>query len=330
MHPSGLTTDFVRSARWGLWTAVGLLLLAASPAEAAAKSRKKAPRAARPAVVEPEPAPELPDPPPEPIAEPPPPPPPPAVVAPPEERAPTGLAAPEPVWLELALGAGLGARHFAYQEPLTANLRPYELSGTPLLSASATLLPFASSGSLVPRIFGLEGSYQRALGLTSKAPNGEALDTTWQRVDVALLAQVTPGYEEDPSLRPSLGVTMSSFTFDGGGGLEAELPAVDYKAMRAALGARFPGPVTLELEAAWLFALDAGPVADRFPQATVGGFEAIVGGRAALSEALSLGLVVGYERWFYDLQPEPGDAYVAGGALDELLTLRLQLGWELR
>jgi hypothetical protein len=47
--------------------------------------------------------------------------------------------------------------------------------------------------------------------------------------------------------------------------------------------------------------------------------------RAASSVTLGRGfearLWLDYARWFYDMNPEPGDAYVAGGALDEMLTV---------
>ncbi len=316
--------EFVRRGHRGLVTAVGLSLLIALPAAAAAK-RRRSPRSSPPAIVDPaaEPTPEpaaptfaplelAAEPVPEPVAAPPPP------------------APPGPTWLELSLGAALGGRHFSYTDPISANLRPYTLGGAPLLRASATLFPFGAEAGAVPSRLGVSGSFARSVGLTSSAPSGDPLDTTWQSVHLALLARIGLGDGLAPSLRPSLGLQAQSFSFDGGGALEGELPAVDYTALRAALGARFPGAPALELEAAWLWPLQSGAVAERFPNAAVGGLEATIGGRGGLTDALGLGLALVYSRFFYDLQPAPGDAFVAGGALDEYVSLRLELLGELR
>ena len=42
-----------------------------------------------------------------------------------------------------------------------------------------------------------------------------------------------------------------------------------------------------------------------------------------VAPSVELSLDVVYTRFFYDLLPQPGDTYVAGGALDQMATVSL-------
>jgi hypothetical protein len=47
----------------------------------------------------------------------------------------------------------------------------------------------------------------------------------------------------------------------------------------------------------------------------------------ALSKRFEARLSGGYTRFFHDLNPEPGDLYVAGGSLDEYLVIQLGVAY---
>jgi hypothetical protein len=97
------------------------------------------------------------------------------------------------------------------------------------------------------------------------------------------------------------------------------MPAVDYRFVRAGADARFPlgRDVALFADAAYLFVMSSGEVGDRFPRSRVGGVLAELGGAVTFATSFEARLTVSYRRFFYSMNPTPGDAYVAGGALDE-------------
>jgi hypothetical protein len=73
--------------------------------------------------------------------------------------------------------------------------------------------------------------------------------------------------------------------------------------------------------------LSSGYVAGHFPHATVGGMDVGAGVRVSLPRNFALSLSGQYQRYFYDLRPQPGDPYIAGGALDEFAVGELALAY---
>jgi hypothetical protein len=61
-----------------------------------------------------------------------------------------------------------------------------------------------------------------------------------------------------------------------------------------------------------------------FPHATAGGVDAQIGPAVALSDFFELRLNGEYRRYFFSMNPRPGEAHIAGGALDEYLCITLQ------
>jgi hypothetical protein len=64
--------------------------------------------------------------------------------------------------------------------------------------------------------------------------------------------------------------------------------------------------------------LSTGYISDLFPKASKGGIDASAGVAYLLAPSWEASLELGYTRFFYTLNPAPGDTYVAGGALDEM------------
>lgn len=225
--------------------------------------------------------------------------------------------------LDLGAGIELGGRHFAYTDPITSNLRPYELSGVPLLSVQGSLFPLRATGITFVKELGLHGSYGRAFALGSEVEGGGRLETSWDRFSWGLRYRHSFG-DGLPVLGLGAGLGGLGFHFEGGEGLEGELPDVGYLFRRAGVDARFPGErssVTLGLS--YLDVFSGGEVQDRFPGATADGLEATVGGSYSVSGGLEARLALSYTRFFYVMSPEVGDTHVAGGALDEYVGLQL-------
>jgi len=80
---------------------------------------------------------------------------------------------------------------------------------------------------------------------------------------------------------------------------------------------------------AYLAVTDAGEIGedDWFPRLSVAGIEATLEAGYVLPDGLSLRLGVDLRRYFYSLNPEPGDAWIAGGALDQYVAGQLGAVW---
>jgi hypothetical protein len=216
-------------------------------------------------------------------------------------------------------------RHFAYKDGLTANLRPYDLPAAPLAAAAGALYPFALTGS-APKPFsdvGVVLGYARAFALqsTSVETSGK-LNTQWSRYYVGGRARIRTGSEGSPIVGLIGAYGGESFTFDAPPNAPP-LPSVEYTFVRASGDVRMPfGRAAVVASAGYLFVLSFGDLASRFPRASVGGVEAELGGALTLTTGLEARLTASYRRFFYAMNPTIQDAYIAGGALDELASLQ--------
>jgi hypothetical protein len=124
------------------------------------------------------------------------------------------------------------------------------------------------------------------------------------------------------------GLNFNTFTFDAPGALGDSAPSVTYVALRGGVDARIPfWRMALLLDAGYDGALSAGAVHDRFTGAKVGGLDAGAGFAILIASGFEARLTAHYTRYFYSFDPVPGDPYVAGGALDQLLGLGIGVAY---
>lgn len=235
------------------------------------------------------------------------------------DRAPTS-APPEGDSSLLSVRASIGAgmRHFSYVDRITPSLRPYDLAAAPVAVATGVVYPLAPTRIPVLRDFGITGEYSQAFALASQDSSGNRVGTTWQAFDFGaterialphgLLANVSAGYGGN------------DFQFaDAIPGGTAALPSVAYRFVRvgADLRYRFLSAFAAWAGGSYLDVLSSGYTAQIFPRETVGGVEAHLGASWRLARSWELSLSAAYTRFFYSFNPVPGDASVAGGALDE-------------
>jgi len=219
----------------------------------------------------------------------------------------------------------IGGRFFGYSDPITTNLRDYSVFGAPGISARAEVFPLAPLGIVVLKDLGLTGEFRTQPGLSSETSDGTAVDTSWLRFGAGLRFRLPVGDKDKPFVFGLKGgFVQDGFTLDATGPLATEAPSVKYNFMRVGLDARFPiGPVAITAFGGYLGAIDAGDVKDRFTDPSIGGID--VGG--GLTVPIGLGfearLQAEYVRWFYAFAPVVGDAFVAGGALDEYIHLEI-------
>jgi hypothetical protein len=219
-------------------------------------------------------------------------------------------------------------RRFEYTDGLTSNLRPYHLNAAPLVAAAAEVYPLAGAGRIDG---GVVFAYARAFALESSTTDSGNLNTVWQRYSVGGRARLRTGSEDSPVV--GLTAAYGDEQFSLFSAATTALPAVDYHFVRAAADVRIPfGRAAVFAGAGYLFILylfilSAGDVASRFAHASVGGIDAQLGGALTITTGLEARVTASYRRFFYTMNPIPGDGYVAGGALDELGGLQASVAY---
>lgn len=222
-----------------------------------------------------------------------------------------------------ALGFDIGGRTLAYNDRLTSNLRTYDVLGAPSLGGSVELYPFAASTTPVVRDLGLVGGYRQAFGLSSRTEAGDEVKTAWNRLDVGLRIRGRVGSDGDRPIAvvgASIGYKREAFTFDGSAAIQKEMPSVTYSCLKLGGDVRIPvGPLAITAAAAFLPVFSSGAVAARLRESTVGAVEGEIGVAVPFGKSFEGRLGASYTRYFYAFHPQPGDVYVAGGALDQIV-----------
>lgn len=225
------------------------------------------------------------------------------------------------------LGLEFGGRWFSYNQPVTANLRDYGMFGAPLIVLGAELYPFAGTGTSVLKDLGLTLGYARAIGLSSAVEGAsETISTTYQRFHVGLRGRMRFGKDAKKAMILGLGggLRLQQFSFGEAPLLEAELPDVSYTILRLGADFRAPvGPVALLAGFDFFLPLSRGAIYDRFNEASALGI-ALGGGVAIpITGGIEARAQLEYARFGASFKPREGDAYIAGGALDQFFGLRL-------
>ena len=218
----------------------------------------------------------------------------------------------------------MGRGTFSYVNRLTPSLRPYNLFAAPLFAIHGEAYPFKNVGVPVLSGLGATGSYARAFALSSQDAAGNRVGTTWQAFDLGVRERLRLG--DSFVVGVDLGYGANDFTFDAPVTTAAQLPSIQYKMLRAGLDGRVGrGALSAHAAASYLDVLSTGDFGALFPRTTVGGVEAALGISESVASSFEVSLDAAYTRFFYSLLPQPGDPYVAGGALDQMAIVSLSL-----
>jgi hypothetical protein len=230
-------------------------------------------------------------------------------------------------WFEVSLGGGVGARHFEYNDGFTNDLRDYHLAAAPLAAIEGELYPLADQRIPILRDIGVVGSYSQAFALQSNSAGAGAVGTRWTEWQAGGRLRLRTGGDAAPVVGLSGSYGSASFAFDSSNPTAA-LPSVSYRYVRA--GADFRMPLwrfAVTAGGGYLGVLSAGDVASRFPHASVAGVDASLGGAFDWGWGIETRMTARYGRFFYAMNSTPGDRFVAGGALDEMMGLELSLAY---
>ncbi len=226
------------------------------------------------------------------------------------------------------VGVEVAGRKFDFSDGLSSNLRSYEVFGAPVVFAAAEVYPAAFTTVPVLRDLGLTVAYARAVGLQSATADGTPVGTLYQRFSAGLRVRIPFSRPKGPVLSLSGQYYWQTFHVDEPAELVGQVPNVDYQAIRFGVDARFPlGRAAILAGFDWIEPLSAGPVYDRFTGVGVHGLGAKLGLVVGIASGFELRFAAEYNRFFSDFDPVLGDAYVAGGALDQYLGLRLSAAY---
>lgn len=237
----------------------------------------------------------------------------------------------EALLLDASIGASSVMRFLSYSDDLFSALPGYQLPGSPAGSLRVDAYPGARRGGALSRL-GLTVSAEQSFLLRSGTRGGPSFSTNAQRITFGLLGRL-PVSAVELTLNAAYG--WQEFSIDGEGEPgRPVLPNVTYRFLRAGAGVRAGVTPRIAVlgNAAYLHILDSGQIATSayFPRLSVGGVEAGVGAAWQFSSPWEVRVGVDYRRYFFSMHPEPGDPFIAGGALDQYLVGTLALGVRLR
>ena len=234
---------------------------------------------------------------------------------------------------EIGAALDLGARRFDYKDPLLPEqatlLRSHRVFGTVALALNAAVYPLARSGTKVLKDIGLTLEGAHAFGVVSKLPGGTQVDSSYDRYDLGLRGRIRAGGATAPVIGIGGGYGRRTFGFGvTAPALDGSLPAVSYSQLRGGADVRIPVSIAaIVVGADYLVPLSAGIVESRFHGAKVGGIDGRVGLGVRVATGVEARFLASYTRYFYSFKPAVGDAYVAGGALDEFFSLALGVAY---
>jgi hypothetical protein len=217
-------------------------------------------------------------------------------------------------------GIDIGARKFSYSDPLVGALRPYLAPGVVGYAIAGELYPGASSGTAFAKDIGIVGRYAGSFPFSSTTRDGsQEASGSWTRSAVGVRGRIQAGPKTSG---PYLGIEGTygtwAFVFEGSSPVVAEVPSVTYKYLRPAFDARFPfGAFSLKVGVGGMYVMSAGEYSDRFPHASIWGVDGAVNAAYTFLPWLEARADMSYTRIFSSTNPQVGDTYIAGGALDE-------------
>jgi hypothetical protein len=235
-----------------------------------------------------------------------------------------GETAPARPYLELGVAGKMFNRTMSYADNFS-HLPGYSLGRATALAIDVALQPFAlAAGTRDSWIagLGLTGAFSYALDIGTELAGARRASSQVYGYEVGLRQRFALGSFD---LIPHAGYLVDTFLSNG----SDVAPDVRYQVARAgiagrvALGTRF----SLHASADFLHVLSAGPLTDasKFPRATAEGMDLGGGAGYALADSLEADVSVGLRRYGWDMKVVPGDTLIAGGAIDQYLSVTVGL-----
>jgi hypothetical protein len=229
--------------------------------------------------------------------------------------------------LEIWAGPEVAARRIGFRDRLTPGLAGWQSGAQPLFRLEALVHP--TRGLPVIDDVGFFAWYARSLARSQTLTADGSLTFATQQIawEAGARYRLVIDGEERGAASIAYGSLRSDFDGPGIGGVL--LPAGTLQYWRPGLEVRVPiGTVSLFAGAGWLAPVRQDAIGAAFPRSSSGGVDVTIRAEMSLGGFFLRG-AVRYMRFFYSLNPLPHDPYIAGGALDELASANLALGYRL-
>lgn len=223
--------------------------------------------------------------------------------------------------LRVGVGFKLFSRSFKIIDDIFGKVADYKLPLGPAVMAEVELYPAAFFTSGIAANIGLMGEFAYAFAINSRTADNSQFGTS------AMAFKVLATYRIPISiltLQPIVGFSRQTYSISNGTTMTGStiprpnIPTALYNALEA--GALFKlqvfGPLAIQVYGAYLALLSTGELAKLFPRSSGNGLDAGGALTVDLFDRLEIKLGASYTRYGFAMNPQVGDTYVAGGALD--------------
>lgn len=233
--------------------------------------------------------------------------------------------------LDAEVGMHAFTRSFSYNQPLQGALASYRLSSGPAIAGGVEWYAGKLAGDGFARNIGVAVQAESAFGIGSEAADGSRVGTSAYAFDLGPRVRIPVSGH-----KLSVGAGYGQRVF---GVAETDdpvlslVPDVAYKFLSLRAGGRYnlSDALSVNLNLAYLNLMGTGELSSErfFPRLSGAGVEAnaYVGYEVAPKWEVRVG--VDLTRFFFALKPEPGDANVAGGAVDQFFAGTARIAYRL-
>jgi hypothetical protein len=241
-------------------------------------------------------------------------------------------------WLEVAIGARGFSRNLTYNDQVSPGLRQYQLALGPAAVLDVAFYPLALALDGPAADIGFVATIERAAGTSSQLaaddtfPNGATFPTAMHELAGGVRYRLPVGAWQ-------IGATATggehAFWFTSGGGADRaalDVPNAIYRFVRGGVDVRMAvtEDFSIAVGAGYRHVLNqGGPIRNDFPHLTVAGVDADVRAAYAVTRSIEARLQADVRRYFYDMHSIAGDARIAGGAVDQYLSVAVLLAMTL-
>jgi hypothetical protein len=234
-------------------------------------------------------------------------------------------------WLELAAGARGFSRSLTYNDQVTSGLRQYQLALGPAVVVDVAFYPLALAVTGPAANIGLVAEIEQAVATSSQLatdstfPNGATFPTSMHQFAGGIRYRIPIGASQ---IGAAAGFGEHAFWFTGAERDQLDIPNMIYRFVRAGLDARLAvtPDFSIGAGAGYRHVLNqGGPIRTDFPHLTVAGVDVDVRAAYAFTRTIEARLQADLRRYFYDMRSIRGDARIAGGAVDQYLSVAVLL-----
>jgi hypothetical protein len=242
-----------------------------------------------------------------------------------EVEAPDGSPRP---WIDASVGLRFFSRNLSWNDDLFGALRAYELGGAPAIAVSTTWYPGGHFSDGIPAALGIAFDFEHAFAVESTTSDGDRFPTTELAWGIGVRARFRIATVE---VLPVVQYGGHVYAIDpaGPGNPRPAIPDVSYRFIRFGAAGRMEviPKFVVDFSAAYLSVSEAGEIISElyFPNGSAAGIEGGLGAAYNLGGAVWIEVGFDLRRYFYSMNPTPGDLWVAGGAVDQYLGARFGL-----